>query len=154
MFDFLKEFNNIMSAFALVSSLGLCGMVFVIWIFDYRRDVRREKEWSADRVLHEERLAKMSEYQGDIIDQFKRNRDQIIAQFETWMGEMRQMYVNNAALVKRYDEHSGRVERLAEKAIETINLSNQVQSVMLTRIESNQFCPMVRKHTGQEDRES
>lgn len=148
MIDMFKEFQTIMSVFALISSLGISGMLFTIWIFDYKKEVKREKAFEAEINRHEERMAKMAEYQSDLLSSFKRERDQVVSQFEKWMGEMRQMYVNNVSLVKRYEALTDRVERLAEKAIEAIGYSNQVQAGLIGAVEKNQFCPIVRKQSG------
>jgi len=137
-----------MSIFAMVSSMGMSGLLFIVWYFDIRKEKERMSAWVQERHQHDEKMAKMAEYQGDLIDQFNANRDQIINNFDRWMGEIRTMYENNVSLVHSYNTHTDRVERLANEAIKAITAHSEVQAAMLAKIEANQFCPIVKDRSG------
>jgi len=61
----------------------------------------------------------------------------ILNQYKDDMKEMRQMYANNASLVKKY-------ENLAGDLKDVIVMSTQSLTQMGDKISSNQYCPAVR----------
>lgn len=66
-----------------------------------------------------------------------RDQGRILQQYQRDMQEQRKMYENNVELVKR-------VLTIADEQQEIIIMNTRIQQSLVDRIESNQFCPMVR----------
>jgi len=101
----------------IAQAFGLPGLVFIIWYWEKReagkKAVQHQIELDQKRKEHQELLAietekvrHLKDNQKEIITTFQQNRDAILTQFEKYMAEMRQMYVNNASLVKNYQAMS------------------------------------------------
>lgn len=66
-----------------------------------------------------------------------RDQTRILSQYQKDMQEQRRMYESNVELVKR-------VLTIADEQQEVIIMNTRIQQSLVDRIESNQFCPMVR----------
>ena len=76
-----------------------------------------------------------------LADQQRRHQEDVaklFLQMERNMNEMRQMYVDNVELVKDYN-------RVATDLHDVVVLNAQVMQQLVSDIEKNQFCPLVRK---------
>ena len=68
---------------------------------------------------------------------YQRDTSAMLKQYQKDMQEQREMYKNNVELVKR-------VLAIADNQQDVIILNTQMMQRLVDRIESNQFCPMVR----------
>lgn len=109
--------NEVMLA---VLGLGLPGLIFIMFVVyawhtgrimsRYERESAiRDKERIADRERSDKRL-----------------------------DDVRQMYENNASLVKNYD-------KLSNDLIGTLQLNTQTLTRLVEKVNNNMFCPQVRE---------
>jgi hypothetical protein len=68
---------------------------------------------------------------------YRTDMQTVLAQYQRDMTDQRVMYDNNVELVKR-------VLTIADEQQEVIIMNTRIQQSLVDRIESNQFCPMVR----------
>jgi hypothetical protein len=74
-------------------------------------------------------------------DEFRNWMTQTVDKYGEALAETRQFYKDNVELVRRY-------ERMAEDFAEIISLNTRTQERLAGRIESNQFCPVVKREMG------
>ena len=95
-----------------MQTIGLPGLLAIFWYTDQRAMQRIVTQWK-DQV-------------GELLTSYKRD-----------MGEMREMYITNVSLVKKY-------ENLAKVQSETATILLQVMTRLSERIEHNMYCPIIR----------
>ncbi len=103
-----------------VNLLGLPGVIFIIWFFDYKRDQRKDE--SRDRAVN----ATLTQYKEDV-------------------SAIKNLYENNVELVKTYEKTYVRLENLYSETLSVISLNTQAQTKLVEKIEKNMFCPAVRE---------
>lgn len=103
-----------------VLGLGLPGLIFLMFVVyawhtgrimsRYEREsATRDKERAADREFYDKGLT-----------------------------EVRQMYVNNVSLVKRYAD-------MSEELMGTVRLNTQALTQLVESVKNNMYCPVVRE---------
>jgi len=110
--------------------LGLPGLFFIVWYFGEKR---RDKEREEDRRNQEISRAQHAKDIADILGQYKEE-----------VGSIKQLYTNNADLVKRYDRALERMEKLTTEMMSVVALNSQSHAHLADAIENNRFCPTVR----------
>lgn len=66
-----------------------------------------------------------------------RDQQKVLRRYQADMQEQRRMYENNVELVKQ-------VTKIAEQQQDVILLNTRILQSLVDRIDSNQFCPMMR----------
>jgi DNA repair ATPase RecN len=118
-------------------TLGLPGLIFIIWWWDHKAQVKQRED---DQVQHEkERLehSKSREAHGKEIAA-------ILAQYRDDVSSIKQLYQNNVDLVHAYDRSLERIEKLYQETLNVIALNTQMSTKLVVAINSNDYCPMVR----------
>lgn len=95
-----------------VLGLGLPGLIFLMFYMHVWQVARIQRVNAKERAEDRERY----------------DRD---------MTEIRQMYINNASLVKKYDN-------LSDDLMGTITLNTQILTRLVEKVNNNMFCPQVR----------
>lgn len=95
-------------AISIIETLGLPGLMFILWYVDGKRI------------------------------------DRLIQQSATNQNETRQMYVANVEVVRQ-------TQQIAINSHDAIVHNAQVNQRLADRIETNRFCPLVRKNAGDAD---
>ncbi len=103
---------NIAKIWEIAANLGVPGLVLVIWYFNDRRYAR-------------------------ILEETKQQTAEILRQYRDDFQNMKQMYENNAELVRNYNT-------LADKLHSTVLLVASNMQRIEDAVKTNQFCPYVR----------
>jgi ABC-type transport system involved in cytochrome bd biosynthesis fused ATPase/permease subunit len=103
-----------------VNVLGLPGLIFVIWHFDAKR-------FAAQREEYKDHIAQ-------ILDQYK---DDVTG--------IKKLYENNVDLCRNYEHATKQWEKLDGDLAGIITLNTQILTRLVEKVDSNQFCPAVRK---------
>lgn len=147
----------------IINTLGLPGLVFVIWHFDNKRLDKQqliyaeqqqqyrdmyEKEQQKTREVYEKEQQKLREsydreHRADR-DMFQR----ILGQYKEDVNAIAGLYKSNVHLVSDYDKGMARLERMAEDMMSVVSLNAQASSHLAEAIKNNTFCPQVRKELG------
>jgi hypothetical protein len=72
----------------------------------------------------------------------RRDMARVLIQYKDDMKEVRTMYENNARLVKHYEDLAGQLK-------DVVTLNTQHMQSLTEAVRNNQFCPMLRKKTGE-----
>ena len=113
-----------------IQLLGLPGLVFIIWHFDNKRDQRKEELRLKEMAERKEALAAtLNQYRADV-------------------AGIKQLYKNNAHLVEDYSATCKRLEKLYSETMSVMSLNTQTLTNLVNTTKNNQFCPIVRKETG------
>lgn len=110
--------------------LGLPGLIFIVWYFDHKSQMKQREQEKAEQVQLRESHSK--------------EITAILAQYREEVSGIKQLYTNNADLVKRYDRALERMEKLTSEIISVVSLNTQTQTHLADAIKNNQFCPTVR----------
>ena len=94
------------------AQLGLTGLVLVLWFLTDRSKTK-------------------------MMEIYRTDMGQILAQYEADMVELRHMYESNVRLVKAYED-------VAKDLREVVILNTQAMTRLSDDVRSNQFCPHVR----------
>ena len=147
----------------IINTLGLPGLVFVIWHFDnkrldkqqglYREQQQQyrdmyEKEQQKSRDLYEKEQQKLRE---SYDREHRADRDmfsRILSQYKEDVNAIASLYKSNVHLVSDYDKGMARLERLAEDMMSIVSLNAQTNAQLADAIKNNTFCPQVRKEQG------
>jgi hypothetical protein len=148
-----------------IQTLGLPGLVFVIWHFDNKRldkqqayDRERhqqyremyEKEQSKNRETYEREQQKLRE---SYDREHRADRDmvtRVLCQYKEDINAIASLYKNNVHLVGDYEKGMCRLEKLAEEMMSVVALNAQASSHLTDAIRNNTFCPQVRKELGKQ----
>ena len=150
----IEEVSTLVTILSTASSTGL--IVFVVWYFDMRKEQARAEQHSAELALakaqYEAEIKLRREQHAEAIELLKAQHREIVTELQKeWtesrhdvdekMTEMRQMYLNNVSLVKRYDKTAGDMK-------DAYILNTQTFQKAFDAIMGNQFCPIVRGESG------
>jgi len=109
-------------------SLGIPGLMFVIWYFDQKRLTtvlsEHKLELAKDKAQHAKHIA------------------DILARYDRDMATVTRFYEDNVELVKGY-------EKLANDLAGIIHLNTQVQTELVGQVKNNLYCPVVRERGPQ-----
>lgn len=155
--------KTIMTILTLVNSGGIGIIVFIVWYIDLRKERKREgqheeriqewkKQWEARERHHGQDLQAFRDAQNDILRAMERERADIVAEFKSAMGETRQMYLNNASLVKRYEALVADFKALTSDLKDAYILNTQTMEAIANAVRTHQYCPQVRQSTGTFDK--
>lgn len=157
----VHEVDSLLKLSALLNSGGLVVLMFIVWYFDFKKENKRDKQHAeqiaatekrhresieSTKAQYEAHIRTLEKQHSELLMAYRDDRDAIIKQFAGQMQEMREMYVNNASLVKRYQEISGDMK-------DAYILNTQAMQGMITELRNNQFCPIVRKNGGTNGKE-
>lgn len=73
-------------------------------------------------------------------EEYQKSQDKILTQYRKDMTEQRRMYESNAELVKRYAD-------TADDLKEVIIMNTTAMTKVCEKIDTNQFCPMVKTNS-------
>lgn len=149
----------------IIQTLGLPGLVFVIWHFDnkrldkaqslYREQQQMyrdmyEKEHMKGRDLYREEQQKLRE---SYDREHRSDRDmvtRVLCQYKEDINQIATLYKNNVHLVGDYEKAMCRLEHLAEEMMSVVSLNAQASSHLSDAIRNNTFCPQIRKELGKQ----
>lgn len=123
----MEQLLSLPVAVTLINVLGLPGVIFVIWFFDYNNQQKERHLRSAELAERNEAIAK------------------ILAQYREDVSEIRRLYENNVELVRNYDRSFERLERIYAEVTSLVALNARSMSEMTEAMKSNQFCPVMRR---------
>lgn len=147
----------------IIQTLGLPGLVFVIWHFDNKR---LEKQQAYDREQHQKYREMYEKEQQQNRETYEREQQKlresydrehrtdrdmvtrVLCQYKEDINNIAGLYKNNVHLVGDYDKAMGRLEKLAEEMLSVVSLNAQANSHLAEAIRNNTFCPQVRKEIG------
>lgn len=158
----------------IINTLGLPGLVFVIWYFDnkrldkqqvlYREQQQQfrdmyEKEQLKTREMYEKEQLKARELyekeQQRLRESYDRehraDRDmfgKILSQYKEDVNNITGLYKNNVHLVSDYEKAMNRLEKLGEEMMSVVSLNAQSNAHLAEAIKNNTFCPQVRQQVG------
>jgi len=127
---------NILSAiplpllYGIVSTLGMGGLVTVLWWVDGRR-------FSTIFARQQEAQHEHQESVTEILSQYKETVAEILKQYKADVNQVTTYYERNVELVERY-------EKLSDDLSGIIHLNTQVMTRLVESINNNMFCPVVR----------
>jgi uncharacterized membrane-anchored protein YhcB (DUF1043 family) len=87
------------------------------------------------------------------LQQAETNQAQVketLRQYRQDVSEIKRLYESNSRLVMATNEAFKRLEKIYGESVSVISLCTQTQTKLVGAIESNQFCPLVRKKGGPE----
>lgn len=111
------------TAFLILNSLGLPGLIFMIWFVDQKRFAKTEAE---NKQRFEQTQAEHREMVSELLKNYKEDVEKVTRYYE-----------RNVELVTRY-------EKLADDLSDIIHLNTQAQTRLVESIKNNTFCPVVR----------
>jgi uncharacterized protein YegL len=106
-----------------VQTLGLPGLIFVIWWWDGKKAVEREESRRTELAA-------------------------VLAQYREDITAIRSLYESNVRLVDDYATAFKRLDTIYTETISVISLNTQAQTKLVEKIKGNQFCPLVREKGG------
>ncbi|HEX9080235.1 MAG TPA: hypothetical protein VF795_11640 [Desulfuromonadaceae bacterium] len=120
-----------------VQSYGLPGLIFIIWWFDHRAQVK-QRQLDAEKHAREiqEHAAERAAHAAEIT--------RILGQYRDDVSEIKALYQNNADLARAYEKSIQRQEKLYEETLSVIALNTRSQERLVVSISANEFCPNVR----------
>jgi thiaminase len=105
-------------AFAMV--IGPWMFAFIFWRMDNRRFVAQDEK-------------------------YKEQIETTLAHYRQDVSEIKRLYESNSRLVMATNEAFKRLEKIYGETIGVISLCTHTQARLVDNIETNQFCPIVRK---------
>lgn len=147
----------------IINTLGLPGLVFVIWYFDnkrldkqqvlYREQQQQfrdmyEKEQQKARELYEKEQQRLRE---SYDREHRIDRDMFgktLIQYKEDVNNIAGLYKNNVHLVSDYEKAMNRLEKLGEEMMSVVSLNAQSNAHLAEAIKNNTFCPQVRQQVG------
>lgn len=115
-------------------TLGLPGLIFIIWWWDHKAQIKQREQ---DLAEHSKQRAL-----------YATETNKVLTQYREDMASMRRFYESNVDLVKDYDRSLERLEKLTTEVLGVISLNTQTQTHLVDSIRSNSFCPRVREQAG------
>jgi hypothetical protein len=110
------EYFGLKPVVDILVQFGWGGLITLIWWVDAKRLSEQQRSYES----------RMSE---------------LLRRYERDMAKWRQMYTDNAELVRNY-------HKVASDLHDVVVLNTQVMQQLVSDVEKNQFCPMVRKEQG------
>jgi multidrug resistance efflux pump len=126
--------------------LGLPGLIFIVWYFDHKAQVKQREEDRKEYEAQREELKK--EYQKQR-EQAEKQLQAVLAQYKEDVQRVTRMYENNVHLVADYEKAVNRLEKVAGDMLGVISLNTKAMEGLVGSIENNNFCPSVRAAKGQ-----
>ena len=80
-----------------------------------------------------------------IREEDRRRYEELLARYKADVDAVAEMYRNNVTLVEETQRIARQASKLAEELAEIVHLNTQVQTRLVEKIDSNMYCPMVRK---------
>ena len=96
----------------IISKFGTLGVLVVVWWTD-RKQLREQHDYNEKQLKS------------------------VLERYESDMRELRNMYENNASLVRGYESVAGDLK-------EVVIMNTQAVTQMCAEMKTNQYCPMVR----------
>jgi len=118
-------------------SLGIPGLLFVVWYFDLKA---RERDRQAYQERMEEQARAYQERIDALLRQYREDTRAILARYQEDMAAQRRMYENNVELVKQ-------TQTIAQDLKDLVVLNTQAWQAARSDILNNQFCPLRRLET-------
>lgn len=113
------------NAFLVINTLGLPGLIFLIWYVDQKRFAKSQVDHRimVEKIQNEHRVTV-----AELLRNYKEDVDKVTRYYE-----------RNVELVERY-------EKLADDLSGIIHLNTQAQTRLVESIKNNMFCPVIREH--------
>jgi hypothetical protein len=136
----------------IINTLGLPGLVFVIWHFDNKRLDKQQQLYKDQQHQYRELYEKEQQKLRDSYDrEHKADRDmtlKILGQYKDDVNNITGLYKSNVHLVSDYDKSVVRLEKMAAEMMSVVSLNAQAYTQLTDAIKNNTFCPQVRKEQG------
>lgn len=127
-----------------IALLGLAGPVIVVLavlLLSHFNNRRLTVVVDAYRRDADERFETYRQQSDERFDSFRAMMDATVDKYGMALGEVSQFYKDNVELVRGY-------QRIAEDFANIISLNTRTQQKMVDRIDSNQYCPLIKKEMG------
>ncbi len=118
-------------------TLGLPGLIFIIWWWDHKAQVKQREDAQAEHEKQRGEYAKEREAHA-------KETTAILAQYRDDVSAIKRLYENNVELVRNYDRSLERIEKLYQETINVIALNTQTSTKLVMSINNNDYCPSVR----------
>jgi hypothetical protein len=118
-------------------TLGLPGLIFIIWWWDHKAQTKQREEDQAQHAREREEYAKEREAHGKEIAA-------TLAQYREDVSSIKQLYKNNVELVNNYEKSQQRLEKLYQETLGVISLNTQTATNLVASINNNNYCPSQR----------
>lgn len=118
-------------------TLGLPGLIFIVWWWDHKAQVKQ-------REIDQQQHAKDREEYAKEREAHAKELAATLAQYREDVGAIKQLYKNNVELVNDYDKSQVRLEKLYQETLSVIALNTQTVTHLVSAINTNQYCPEVR----------
>jgi hypothetical protein len=136
----------------IIQTLGLPGLVFVIWHFDNKRLDKQQALYRDEQQLYREMYIKEQQKLREAYNsEHRSDRDvtlQILNRYKEDINNIATLYKNNVHLVGDYEKSMSRLEKMAEEMLGVVSLNAQASTHLADAIKNNTFCPQVRKELG------
>lgn len=118
-------------------TLGLPGLIFIVWWWDHKAQVKQRELDQTNHAKEREEYAKERESHA-------KETTAILMQYRDDVSSIKTLYQNNVELVNNYDRSLERVEKLYQETLGVIALNTQTATKLVMAINSNNYCPTVR----------
>jgi len=118
-------------------TLGLPGLIFIIWWWDHKVQITQREQ--AELQHQKDRDANTNQRESH-----EKEITAILAQYREDVSSIKQLYQNNAELVRNYDRSLERIEKLYQETLNVIGLNTQTATKLVVAINNNDYCPAVR----------
>lgn len=129
-------------------TLGLPGLIFIVWWWDHKAQVKQRELDQTNHASEREEYAKQRE-----LDKASRDKEReahskeisaILAQYRDDVSSIKGLYQNNVELVHNYNRSLDRLEKLYQETLNVISLNTQTSTKLVVAINNNDYCPTVR----------